>query len=202
MSPGTTHGAIRNTPNGINAKLDISLSVRTVGAVTQSKESTASHGSRRRSAPLLGFLQRISLDAGLNQWAGVASRNRATCNARILALLGDGKMNGRPVQDVVDIMRRYEETAQATLKAEFEGFLTRIKTTPEATERGVAIAGFKSLEPSKYGFVIKIRQTFETFFASKQEIEAASKSFRYAWSVIGSTYARVNRPGFRGGCLV
>lgn len=190
-SQGATHDAIRNTPTGINAKLDISLSVRTVGAVTQSKEPSATHGHRRRSAPLLGFLQRIWLDAGLNQWAGVASRNWGTCNSQILALLGDGTMNGRPVQEVIHVMRRYEETAQAALKAEFEAFLSRIKTTPEATERGVVIAELKSIEPSRYGFVIKIRQTFEAFFASKQLIKAASKSFRYAWSMIGNTEARV-----------
>ncbi len=78
--------------------------------VTQSKKSPSA--THRQSTPfraLLGFLQRIWLDAGLNQWAGVASRNWGTCNAQILALFGDGGMNGRPVQEVVHVMRRYEK---------------------------------------------------------------------------------------------
>lgn len=189
-SPGRAHDAIRNTPAGLNAKLDVSLSVRTVGTVKRSG-STGTSGSSRRSAPLLGFLQRIWMDAGLNQWAGGAPRNWGTCNAQILALLGDGKMNGKPIQDVLHVMRRYEEAAQATLKAEFEAFLGRIQTTPAVSERGIVIAEIKSVGPSKYGFVIKIRQTFESFFASSQLVDAAATSFRHAWPMIGNPDARV-----------
>ncbi|MFM0027460.1 DUF1173 family protein [Paraburkholderia madseniana] len=189
-SPGRAHDAIRNTPAGLNAKLDVSLSVRTVGTVTRGASTGASR-STRRSAPLLGFLQRIWMDAGVNQWAGGTQRNWGTCNAQILALVGDGKMNGKPIQDVLYVMRRYEEAAQATLKAEFDAFLNRIQTTPAVSERGIVIAEIKSIDPSKYGFVIKIRQTFETFFTSKQLIEDAARSFRHAWPMIGKADARV-----------
>jgi hypothetical protein len=88
-------------------------------------------------------------------------------------------------------MRRYEETQQAAIKADFEEFLARIKTTATASERGIVIAEIKSVDPSKYSFVVKIRQTFETVFAPKDVIEKVTKSFRYAWLMIGNADARV-----------
>jgi Protein of unknown function (DUF1173) len=190
-SAGPAQDAIRNTPDGLNAKLDISLSVRTVDRVQPSGESSRTRTAGRRSAPLLGFLQRIWGDAGLNQWSGGGQRNWGACNAQVLAQLGEGKLNGRPMQEVLHVMRRYEETQQAAIKAEFEDFLARIQTTAEASERGIVIAEIKSIDQSKYSFVVKLRQTVETFFAPKDVIEKAAKSFRYAWSMIGNSDARV-----------
>ena len=93
------------------------------------------------------------MDAGLNQWSGGSQRNWGTCNSQILALLGDGKMNGKPIQDVLHVMRRYEEAGQTT------PFLSRIQTSKTGSDRGVLIAEIKAVDPSKYGFVVKIRQT-------------------------------------------
>jgi hypothetical protein len=145
----------------------------------------------RRSAPLLGFLQRVWQEAGLNLWSGGAQRNWGTCSAQILAVLGEGKMNGKPVQDVVHVMRRYEESGLATIKAEFEAFLGRIRTTPTESHRGVVIAEIKAIDPSKYSFILRLRQTFETFYASKPLVESAARSYRHAWSMIGKPEARV-----------
>lgn len=88
-------------------------------------------------------------------------------------------------------MRRYEETQQSAIKAEFEEFLSGIRTTADLSTRGIVVAEIKSIHPSKYGFFLKIRQTFETFFASKEVIADAAKSFRYAWSMMGNALARV-----------
>ena len=190
-SAGSAQDAIRTTPDGLNAKLDISLSVRTVDRVRTSAEPARAPTAGRRSAPLLGFLQRVWADAGLNQWSGGTQRNWGTCNAQVLAQLGEGKVNGRPIQEVLHVMRRYEETQQAAIKAEFEEFLARIQTNADSSERGIVVAEIKSVDPSKYSFVVKIRQTFESFFAAKDVIEKAAKSFRYAWSMIGNADARV-----------
>jgi hypothetical protein len=109
----------------------------------------------------------------------------------LLGALGDGKLNGKPIQEVLHVMRRYEESEQAAIKAEFELFLSRIQTSPAASDRGIVIAELKSVDQSKYGHVVKIRQTFESFFASKDLIEKTVKSFRYAWPLIGNADARV-----------
>lgn len=183
--------AIRHTPDGLNAKLDISLTVRTVDRAGRSGSGSATPSRGRKSAPLLGFLQRLWLDATLNQWTGNTQRNWGTCNAQILAALGEGKLNGKPLQEVLHVMRRYEESEQAAIKAEFDAFLGRIQTTTESSDRGVVIAEIKSVDPSKYGHVVKIRQTFESFYASKELIDKAAKSFRYAWPLIGTADARV-----------
>lgn len=190
-SSGSAQDAIRNTPDGLNAKLNLSLSVRTVDRVKAADVRSLTRSAGRRSAPLLGFLQRVWADAGLNQWAGQPQRNWGTCNAQLLAHLGEGKINGRPIQDVLHVMRRYEDTEQTAIKLEFEDFLSRIQTTPDLSERGIVVAEIKSVDSSKYGFAIKIRQTFETFFASKELIDSATKSFRYAWPMIGDAQARV-----------
>jgi hypothetical protein len=190
-SGGPSQDAIRNTPDGLNAKLEISLSVRPVDRVRTSGDPTRTRTAGRRSAPLLGFLQRVWGDAGLNQWSGGTQRNWGTCNAQVLAQLGEGKLNGRPIQEVLHVMRRYEETQQAAIKTEFEEFLARIQTTADASERGIVVAEIKSVDQSKYSFVVKIRQTFESFFAPKDVIEKAAKLFRCAWSMIGNADARV-----------
>ncbi|VVD31289.1 DUF1173 family protein [Paraburkholderia dioscoreae] len=191
-SAGDEQDAIRSTPAGLNARLDVSLTVRTVGTVkADGTAKAAGRSTSRRTAPLLGFLQRVWQDAGLNQWSGGLQRNWGTCSSQILAVLGEGKINGKPIQDVVHVMRRYEESEQATIKAEFDSFLNRIRTTPTASDRGVVIAEVKSIDPSKYGFILRLRQTFETFYASKQLVESAARSFRHAWPMIGKAEARI-----------
>jgi hypothetical protein len=183
--------AIRATPEGLNAKLNVSLSVRTVERSTRADGQHSQHSAGRRSAPLLGFLQRMWVDAGLNLWVGDSQRNWGACNAQLLGVLGDGKLNGKPIQEVLHVMRRYDESDQAAIKAEFELFLSGIQTTPAASDRGIVVAELKSVDPSRYGHVVKIRQTFETFFASKDLIEKTAKSYRFAWPLIGNADARV-----------
>lgn len=183
--------AIRITSAGLDVKLDVSFSIRTAGAVTR-RPGTAGTGSHsRKAAPLLAFLQRLWLDARLNHWTGGTHRNWGTCNAQVLAQLGDGKINGKPTQDVLHVMRLYEKDAAATIKAEFDAFLARVTRTDAATERGIVIAELKSVEKSKYGFAVKIRQTYETFYAAPEIIDAAAKSYRHAWPQIGKSDARV-----------
>lgn len=84
------------------------------------------------------------------------------------------------MQDVLHVMRRYDKSEGPSIVAEFYRFLARITTTPEATQRAIVIAELKSVDNSKFGFVVKLRQTSRTLFASKAIIDAASNSFRSA----------------------
>ncbi|WP_250479742.1 MULTISPECIES: DUF1173 family protein [unclassified Caballeronia] len=186
-----TLAAIRTIASGLDVKLSTSLSVRTVDRSTRESSGAASGAMSRRAAPLLDFLQRVWEEAGLNEWAGAPSRGWGTCNAQLVSVLGDGKLNGKPMQDVLHVMRRYDVADGSCVLAEFQSFLDRIKTTPAKSERGLLIAELRSVEPSKYGFVVKLRQTYETFFASKGVIESAADSFRPAWAMIGDATARV-----------
>jgi hypothetical protein len=176
---------------GLNVKLDASLSVRTVERSTRTTGNASGTGPTRRAAPLLGFLQRLWLEAGLNVWSGAPARSWGQCNAQILAALGEGKLNGKPIQDVLHVMRRYDENEAETITAEFETFLNRITTTSEASQRGLVIAELRGVDASKYGYVVKLRQTKRTFFASKAVIETAAASFRSAWAMVGDATARV-----------
>jgi Protein of unknown function (DUF1173) len=98
-SSGSAQDAIRNTPDGLNAKLDVSLTVRTVDRAERSGNRSAAPSRSRKSAALLGFLRRLWLDARLNEWTGNTQRNWGTCNAQILAAAGEGKLNGKPLQE-------------------------------------------------------------------------------------------------------
>lgn len=184
--------AIRQTPDGLNVRLDTSLSVRTVGVVIdRGRREIAPNTVSRQSAPLLGFLQRIWIEARLHEWTGGGARSWGTCNAQIVAALGVGKLNGKPIQDVLYVTRRYEPTKKAAIAAEFDAFLSRIKTSEGTSERGLLIAELNAVEPSKYAFVTKVRQTHHSFFASKAVIDQATASFREAWALIGNQHARV-----------
>ncbi|SAL06908.1 hypothetical protein AWB81_07817 [Caballeronia arationis] len=190
-SSSDTLAAIRTIAGGLDVKLSTSLSVRTVGQSTRQSSDQTSSGTSRRPAPLLGFLQRVWEDAGLNEWAGAPSRGWGACNAQLLSVLGDGKLNGKSMQDVLHVMRRYDDADSSSVLAEFQSFLDRIVTTPARSNRGLLIAELRSVEPSRYGFVVRLRQTRETFFASKAVIDSAADSFRSAWAMIGDACARV-----------
>jgi hypothetical protein len=190
-SSSDTLAAIRTIAGGLDVKLSTSLSVRTVGQSTRQSSDQTSGDTSRRAAPLLGFLQRVWEDAGLNEWAGAPSRGWGACNAQLLSVLGDGKLNGKSMQDVLHVMRRYDDADSSSVLAEFQSFLDRIVTTPARSDRGLLIAELRSVEPSRYGFVVRLRQTRETFFASKAVIDSAADSFRSAWAMIGDACARV-----------
>lgn len=182
--------AIQHTPTGLNVKLDASLSVRTVARASRSSTDHPTSAAVRRAAPLLAFLQSVWLEAGLNVWAGAPARSWGVCNAQILAVLGEGKLNGKSMQDVLHVMRRYDETAGDSIVAEFDAFLRRITTSSEVSQRRLVIAELRSVDSSKCGFVLKFRQTHKAFFASKAVIDAAAESYRAAWAMIGDERAR------------
>jgi hypothetical protein len=183
--------AIQQTPAGLNVKLDASLSVRTVERPTRAKGGSSLTGTTRRAAPLLGFLQRVWLEAGLHVWQGGSSLSWGQCNARLVSALGDGKLNGNPIQEVLHVMRRHDESDAASIVAEFNAFLDEIGTTPEASHRRLVLGELSGATASKYGFIITLRRSKRTFFASAPVIESAAASFRSAWAMISNASARV-----------
>jgi hypothetical protein len=183
--------AIQQTPSGLNVKLDAALSVRTVERSTRAVSSSPVTGTTRRAAPLLGFLQRLWLEAGLHVWQGRSARGWGQCNAQLVAALGDGKLNGKPIQEVLHVMRRHDEANAESIAAELNAFLDGIRTTPQASQRRLVLGELRAVTPSKYGFVVNLRQTKRTFFASAPVVESATASFRSAWAMIGNASARV-----------
>ncbi|MFM0136423.1 DUF1173 family protein [Caballeronia grimmiae] len=183
--------AIQHTPAGLNVKLDASLFVKTVETSPRLSANTSGTGKTRRAAPLLGFLQRLWIEADLHTWTGASARSWGQCNAHLVAALGDGKLNGKPMQSVLHVMRRYDENEAQSIVAEFDDFLGRIETTPTASQRGLVLSELRTVDASKYGFVVKLRQTKRTFFASKQLIAMAAASFRSASAMVGDASARI-----------
>lgn len=95
------------------------------------------------------------------------------------------------MQSVLHVMRRYDENEAQSIVAEFDDFLGRIETTPTVSQRGLVLGELRTVDASRYGFVVKLRQTKRTFFASKQLIEMAAASFRSAWAMVGDASARI-----------
>jgi hypothetical protein len=137
--------AIQQTPSGLNVKLDASLSVRTVEHSPRLSANASGTGRTRRAAPLLGFLQRVWIEADLHIWMGAPARSWGQCNAQVVAALGVGKLNGKPMQDVLHVMRHYEENEAQSIVAEFDDFLGRIKTTPAVSQRGLVLGELRSV---------------------------------------------------------
>ncbi|WP_238218273.1 DUF1173 family protein [Caballeronia novacaledonica] len=183
--------AIQQTPAGLNVKLDASLSVRTLERSIRAKGGSSLTTTARRAAPLLGFLQRVWLEANLHVWQGGSTRGWSQCNAQLVAALGDGKLNGKPIHEVLHVMRRHDESQAQSIVAEFNAFLDQITTTPQASQRRLALGELRGVAASKYGFVVTLRQTKRTFFASTSVIESAAASFRSAWAMTGNASARV-----------
>ncbi|WP_250518900.1 DUF1173 family protein [Caballeronia sp. ATUFL_M1_KS5A] len=183
--------AIQHTPTGLNVKLDATLFVKTVETSPRLSATNSGAGRTRRAAPLLGFLQRLWIEAELHTWTGASARSWGQCNAHLVAALGDGNVNGKPMQSVLHVMRRYDENEAQSIVAEFDDFLGRIATTPTASQRGLVLGELRTVDASRYGFVVKLRQTKRTFFASKQLIEMAAASFRSAWAMVGDASARI-----------
>ncbi|WP_250528375.1 DUF1173 family protein [Caballeronia sp. GAWG2-1] len=183
--------AIQQTPAGLNVKLDASLSVRTLERSIRAEGGSSLTTTTRRAAPLLGFLQRVCLEANLHVWQGGSTRGWSHCNAQLVAALGDGKLNGKPIHEVLHVMRRHDENQAQSIVAEFNAFLDEITTTPQASQRRLVLGELRGVVASKYGFVVALRQTKGTFFASTPVIESAAASFRSAWAMTGNASARV-----------
>ncbi|BBQ02749.1 hypothetical protein BSFA1_78770 (plasmid) [Burkholderia sp. SFA1] len=183
--------AIQQTPAGLNVKLDASLSVRTVERSIRAEGGSSLTTTTRRAAPLFGFLQRVWLEAGLHVWQGGSTRGWGQCNAQLVAALGDGKLNGKPIHEALHVMRRHDESQAQSIVAEFNAFLDEITTTPQASQRRLVLGELRGVAASKYGFVVTLRQTKRTFFASPPVIESAAASFRSAWAMTGNASARV-----------
>ncbi|MFM0520749.1 hypothetical protein PQR08_25300, partial [Caballeronia jiangsuensis] len=79
--------AIQQTPAGLNVKLDASLSVRTLERSIRAEGGSSLTTTARRAAPLLGFLQRVWLEANLHVWQGASTRGWGQCNAQLVAAL-------------------------------------------------------------------------------------------------------------------
>jgi hypothetical protein len=88
-------------------------------------------------------------------------------------------------------MRRHDESDAESIVAEFNAFLDKIRTTPQASERRLVLGELRSVTASQYGFVVRFRQTSRTFFASAPVIESAAASFKPAWAMTGNASARV-----------
>ncbi|SAK73636.1 hypothetical protein AWB80_04135 [Caballeronia pedi] len=88
-------------------------------------------------------------------------------------------------------MRRHDEANAESIAAEFNAFLDGIKTTPQDSPHRLVLGELRAVTPSRYGFVVNLRQTKRTFFASAPVVELSTASFRSAWAMIGNASARV-----------
>ncbi|BCF95181.1 DUF1173 family protein [Paraburkholderia largidicola] len=190
---GDSTAAILATPAGLNVKLDASLTLRET--VTGSRGSAAHTSTRqsRRSATLLAFLQTLWAEAGLNQWLGTATwRHWGHCNSQLLAEVGTALINGADAQDVLHIMRRFDEADRAAINAEFDTFVARLSTEKGTTTRRALIIGeVGEIAPTQYGHAISLRQSARKYYASSNLIEHAQRTYAHAWRAFGDRSARV-----------
>ncbi|MEX3901430.1 MULTISPECIES: DUF1173 family protein [Paraburkholderia] len=189
---GDSKAAILSTPTGLNVKLDAALTTRetTIGSRGSATE-TRSRPSRR-SASLLAFLQTLWVEAALNQWTGTASsRHWGQCNGQVLAEAGTALINGADAQNVLHIMRRFDEADRVAINAEFDAFIARLTTEKGTTRRGLIIGEVSEVAPTQYGHAVSLRQSARRYYASTSLIEHAARTYGHAWRALGERSARV-----------
>ncbi|MFC0403164.1 DUF1173 family protein [Paraburkholderia rhizosphaerae] len=184
--------AIVATPAGLNIKLDVSLTQRDVRASAGITTPPGGTRAGRRSATLLAFLQTLWASAGLHCWNGLGTtRHWGLCNAQLLAELGDAVVNGRGAQDVLHVMRRYQEADRAAINAEFDAFVAGLTNGSGAVRRGVLIGEVAEVTPTQYGHSLVLRQNPRKYYASPALFDHAAKTWPHAWKALGDRAARI-----------
>ncbi|TGP40238.1 DUF1173 family protein [bacterium M00.F.Ca.ET.228.01.1.1] len=192
VSGSDAKAAILATPTGLNVKLDASLTLRESTTGSRGSPATPSNRASRRSASLLAFLQTLWAEAALNQWTGTAtSRHWGQCNAQLLAEVGTALINGTNAQDVLHIMRRYDEADRAAINAEFDAFIGRLGGNNGTTRRGLVIGEINEVMTTQYGHALSLRQSARKYYASTTLIDHAARTYPHAWRALGDRTARV-----------
>ncbi|CAM2158475.1 DUF1173 domain-containing protein (plasmid) [Pararobbsia alpina] len=179
-------------PDGLNAKLDVSLTVRTAGPVSAGGSASGSHpGTQRRSAGLLAFLEYLWESSNLHKWYGDRYRSWGTCFSRLSTHIDGGTVNSQPMSQTVHVMEPFSEDRKSAIDEQFEAFLDRVKRDGQNSRRGFLLCEIKEFKPSKFGFQLLIRQSNRArIFVSNQLFEKLQSSFAPAWSSIGDTDRR------------
>ncbi|HDR8993765.1 MAG: DUF1173 family protein [Burkholderia contaminans] len=196
-SPTSTDGSktlpgIVETPMGLRAKLDVALTQRQAATGSKGSRRVGAAGTSRRTAPLLGFLQMLWHVGGLNRWPGTErARNWGVCNARVLAGLGDAVVNGEPAEQVLHVMRRFQDVDREAINAEFDAFLSRVGHRDGANHRGIVVGEIAETSTTQYGRSITLRQSAKRYYATSELVAHAEKRFGHAWRALGDGAARV-----------
>ncbi|MCP3712283.1 DUF1173 family protein [Paraburkholderia sp. CNPSo 3274] len=179
--------------DGLNVRLDASLLQREVASGPRARSHTTSNGTSRRAAPLLAFMQTLWVSAGLNSWTGTNDhRGWGAVNSMLLGGLGENaRINGASAQDVLHVMRRYEESERDAINAEFERFLATITTDGKVSRRALVLGEIGAVGETKYGASITLRQRKLRYYASNALIEQTTKKYGHAWRAIAESTARV-----------
>jgi len=189
---GVSLPGIVATAVGLRAKLDVALTQRTIAAVSKDQRKTGGPTTSRRSAPLLGFLQALWQVAGLNRWSdNDRVRNWGVCNARILGGLGDAMINGEPAEQVLHVMRRFQETDKEAINSEFDAFLSRVGQREGANHRGLVVGEIAEIGVTPYGRSLTLRQSAKRYYCSSDLIALAEKRYAHALRALGDRAARV-----------
>ncbi|WP_027800299.1 DUF1173 family protein [Paraburkholderia dilworthii] len=192
VSGRDTKAAIYATPAGLNIKLDASLILREATTGSRGSPAKPSNRASRRSASLLAFLQTLWAEAGLNHWNGAStSRHWGHCNSQLLAEIGTALINGTDAQNVLHIMRRFDEADRAAINAEFDAFIARLSVEQRATTRGLVIGEINEVSPTQYGHAVSLRQSARKYYAGAPLIEHAARTYSHAWRALGDRSSRV-----------
>ncbi|MEZ2354458.1 DUF1173 family protein [Caballeronia sp. RCC_10] len=175
----------------MNVKLDAALSVRTVGRSIRAEDGSSLTTTTRRAAPLLAFCNVFGSRPVCRSGGEVLHAVGVSATHSLWPLLATASSTVSGSKRVLHVMRRHDESQAQSIVAEFNAFLDAITTTPQASQRRLVLGELRGVVASKYGFVVTLRQTKRTFYASTPVIESAAASFGSAWAMTGNASARV-----------
>jgi hypothetical protein len=185
---GSANEAFIPGPTGLNAKLDVSVTVRTAGPRPAAGGSVSTGaGAGRRTAGLLAFLEYLWEGANLHKWYGDRYRSWSTCFSRLSEQVDGGMINSQPMSEILHVMEPFAEDRKGEIDARFQTFLDGIVRGPDHSRRGFLLCEIKEWRSSKFGYQVFIRQShLARIFISKNLHDASAKSFAGAWTCVGA----------------
>lgn len=100
-------------------------------------------------------------------------------------------INGSPAQDILHVMRRFEQDERAAINSEFAAFKRRIVNDGGVSQRALILGEIATVADTQFGKAITLRQHPQPYFASMAIVDHAAKKYRHAWRAIGKPTARV-----------
>jgi hypothetical protein len=179
--------------DGLDVRLDASMVQREVAPGPRTHSDSISGGTSRRAAPLLAFVQALWVNAGLTSWSGATStRGWGAVNSMLLGGLGENaRINGASAQDVLHIMRRYDESEREAINDEFERFLAAITNDGKVSRRALILGEIGEIADTQFGKSVTLRQRKQKYFTTPTLIDQTARKYAHAWRAIGDGTARV-----------
>lgn len=181
---GYSAEAIRETEEGVQIRLDASLSRRLNMSAAPSQGPTGERDGRtRRSVGLLGLLHWAWEESQLNNWhPRWPRRSWTTCYAELRRALAGAQLNSEQLEDVAFVIPPFSQKEAARNALAFAKFRTRLARRSRTQGRGLILGEIKDVKPAPHGVRYVLAHHRGGLFATAALNTRLHSSYRSAFS--------------------